>query len=89
MPIESLNPASGELIKRYAEMTPQQVNEAIEAAHAAFLKWRGTSFAERAEHMRKAAALLRERSRDYGRLMAQEMGKPICDGVAEAQKCAI
>ncbi len=89
MPIESLNPASGELIKRYAEMTPQQVNEAIEAAHAAFLKWRGTSFAERAEHMRKAAALLRERSRDYGRLMAQEMGKPICDGVAEAQKCAV
>ena len=49
MPIESLNPASGELIKRYAEMTPQQVNEAIEAAHAAFLNWRGTSFAERAE----------------------------------------
>jgi succinate-semialdehyde dehydrogenase/glutarate-semialdehyde dehydrogenase len=64
------------------------VSAAIDSAHAAFLGWRETSFAERAAHMRKAAALLRDRARDYGRLMALEMGKPIRDGIAEAQKCA-
>jgi succinate-semialdehyde dehydrogenase/glutarate-semialdehyde dehydrogenase len=88
MAIESINPATGETLERYDEMTRPQVGAAIDSAHAAFLKWRETSFAERAEHMRKAAALLRERARDYGRLMALEMGKPIRDGIAEAQKCA-
>jgi succinate-semialdehyde dehydrogenase/glutarate-semialdehyde dehydrogenase len=88
MAFEAINPATGETIRRYEEMTPAQTNAAIEAAHAAFLEWRETSFARRAEHMRKGAALLRERAREYGRLMALEMGKPIRDGIAEAQKCA-
>ncbi|HSC18587.1 MAG TPA: NAD-dependent succinate-semialdehyde dehydrogenase [Rhizomicrobium sp.] len=88
MALEAINPATGETIQRYDEMNPAQTNDAIDAAHAAFLAWRGTSFAHRAEHMRKAAALLRERAREYGELMAMEMGKPIRDGIAEAQKCA-
>ncbi|MBV9572033.1 MAG: NAD-dependent succinate-semialdehyde dehydrogenase [Alphaproteobacteria bacterium] len=89
MPIESVNPATGETLKRYEEMALPQVNAAIESAHAAFLKWRETSFAERATLMRKAAVLLRDRAAEYGKLMAQEMGKPIRDGIGEAQKCAM
>src|SRR5438093_7976515 len=88
MPIESVNPATGEILEHYDEMTRPQVGAAIDSAHAAFLRWRETTFAEREYHMRKAATLLRERARDYGRLMALEMGKPIRDGIAEAQKCA-
>jgi succinate-semialdehyde dehydrogenase/glutarate-semialdehyde dehydrogenase len=88
MPIESINPATGEALERYDEMTRPQVSAAIDSAHAAFLEWRQTSFAKRAEHMRNAAALLRDRGPAYGRLMALEMGKPIRDGIAEAQKCA-
>src|SRR5690348_14003097 len=88
MSIESINPASGEILDRYDQMNRAQVGAAIDSAHAAFLKWRETPFAERASHMRKAAALLRERAREYGRLMALEMGKPIRDGIAEAYKCA-
>jgi succinate-semialdehyde dehydrogenase/glutarate-semialdehyde dehydrogenase len=38
--------------------------------------------------MRKAGQLLRQRARDYGRLMAEEMGKPIGGGIAEVEKCA-
>jgi succinate-semialdehyde dehydrogenase/glutarate-semialdehyde dehydrogenase len=89
MPIESINPASGEMLERYDEMTRPEVGAAIDAAHAAFLQWRETSFAKRAGHMRKAASLLRERAHEYGRLMALEMGKPIRDGIAESQKCAL
>jgi succinate-semialdehyde dehydrogenase / glutarate-semialdehyde dehydrogenase len=88
MPIESINPATGQRLERYDEMTGPQVSAAIDAAHAAFLEWRKTGFAARAGHMRKAAALLRERAHEYGRLMTLEMGKPIRDGIAEAQKCA-
>jgi succinate-semialdehyde dehydrogenase/glutarate-semialdehyde dehydrogenase len=38
--------------------------------------------------MKKAGQILRDRARDYARLMAEEMGKPFKDGVAEAEKCA-
>jgi len=88
MPIESINPATGQTLERYEEMTGPQASAAIDAAHAAFLEWRKTGFATRAGHIRKAAALLRERAHEYGRLMTLEMGKPIRDGIAEAQKCA-
>jgi succinate-semialdehyde dehydrogenase/glutarate-semialdehyde dehydrogenase len=38
--------------------------------------------------MRNAAAVLEERAGAYARLMAEEMGKPVRDGRAEARKCA-
>jgi succinate-semialdehyde dehydrogenase/glutarate-semialdehyde dehydrogenase len=38
--------------------------------------------------MKKAAAILRERAREFGELMTAEMGKPVAGGVAEAEKCA-
>ena len=38
--------------------------------------------------MQKAAAILDAESRELGRLMTVEMGKPIGAGIAEAEKCA-
>ena len=88
MAIHSINPATGETIARYEEMPPPAVDAAIDAAHDAFLDWRTRRFEDRAERMRLAAELLKERARDYARLMADEMGKPVRDGIAEAEKCA-
>jgi succinate-semialdehyde dehydrogenase/glutarate-semialdehyde dehydrogenase len=60
---------------------------AARAAEAA-LGWRERPFLERAESLRNAAQLLRERARPYAELMAREMGKPIAEGQAELEKCA-
>jgi succinate-semialdehyde dehydrogenase/glutarate-semialdehyde dehydrogenase len=76
------------MIQAYEEMTRAEVNEVIAKAHQTFLAWRKTSFAQRAECMRRAAQILRDRAEEYGRLMTLEMGKPVKDGRAEAQKCA-
>ena len=38
--------------------------------------------------MRKAAAVLRSRRAEFAALMADEMGKPVSDGLAEVDKCA-
>jgi succinate-semialdehyde dehydrogenase/glutarate-semialdehyde dehydrogenase len=89
MPIESLNPATGQLMKTYEEMSPPQTAAAIAEAHEAWKRWRKATFAERAAPMRKAAAILRERKEAFARLMALEMGKPFKQGVAEAEKCAL
>jgi succinate-semialdehyde dehydrogenase/glutarate-semialdehyde dehydrogenase len=64
------------------------VQAIIASAHQAYLAWRRTSFRERAALMRRAADVLRGNAREYARLMAEEMGKPIRDGIAEIQKCA-
>lgn len=88
MAIQAVNPASGEVLKSYQEMTPAAVQEIVGKAHEAFVDWRRTSFEHRAALMRKAAEILRGNAREYARLMAQEMGKPVRDGIAEAQKSA-
>lgn len=88
MAIKAISPASGKVVAEYDEMSGAQAAEAIEAAHAAFLDWRRKSFAERAKPMREVARLLRARTRQYGRLMAEEMGKPITAAVGEVEKCA-
>jgi succinate-semialdehyde dehydrogenase/glutarate-semialdehyde dehydrogenase len=86
--MESRNPATDEKIRDYEEHTWEQVEDHIRRADDCFIEWRRTSFHERAEKMRTAAKLLRERADEYAALMTAEMGKPIRDGRKEAEKCA-
>ena len=86
--MESINPATGETIKTYDEMTPRQAAAAVAQAHEAFLAWRTMPFASRGRLMKKAAEILRDRKGELARLMATEMGKPLKQGVAETEKCA-
>jgi succinate-semialdehyde dehydrogenase/glutarate-semialdehyde dehydrogenase len=88
MSLSSINPASDELIREYAEQPPEVVSAILGQAQEAFLAWRRTGYGERAARMRRAAALLRERREDLARLMALEMGKPLAQGRAESDKCA-
>ena len=87
--MESVNPATGKTIATYDEITPQQAAAAIEQAHGAWTAWRTVPFAERARPMTRAAAILRERKDEFARLMAMEMGKPLKQGIAEVEKCAL
>jgi len=88
MSVESINPTTGEILKKYDEMTPEEISATIEKADRAFASWRTTSFGERAERMRVAGRIVREKTDEYARLMADEMGKPLAEGRAEAEKCA-
>src|SRR6187401_2832712 len=89
MSLDAVNPATGELLKTYDEMTPGETAAAVEEAHAAWKSWRTVPFAERARPMKKAAAVLRERKEEFARLMALEMGKPLKQGISEVEKCAL
>ncbi len=88
MAIESVNPATGEKIKAYPEMSASEVEGILQKADQAFSAWRRSSFSERAHALQKAAAGLRRDKDAYAALMAQEMGKPLAQGRAEAEKCA-
>jgi succinate-semialdehyde dehydrogenase/glutarate-semialdehyde dehydrogenase len=86
MTMTVVNPTTGETIKTYEELTPAAARNIIAEAHDAFLDWKHTPFAERGRLMKRAAHILRERANEYAVLMAQEMGKPVKDGRAEAEK---
>jgi succinate-semialdehyde dehydrogenase/glutarate-semialdehyde dehydrogenase len=88
MAITSINPATGKPIRTYQEMTPEAAAAAVVQAHSAWQEWRSTPFSQRAPLMKKAAALLRQRKSELSTLMADEMGKPLAQGVAEVEKCA-
>jgi acyl-CoA reductase-like NAD-dependent aldehyde dehydrogenase len=88
MPIESLNPATEEVMATFEEFTPAQTEHALAEVDAAFRRWRETSFAERGRLVRRAAAVLRSRAARYAGLMTAEMGKPIIESEAEVEKCA-
>ncbi len=86
--LRAVNPATGEEIERFEEFTEKEVDARLERAESTFRTWRRATFEERAGLMREAAALLRRNKRRYAETMAREMGKPIRDGAAEAEKCA-
>ena len=88
MAITSINPATGKPIRTYQEMAPDAAAAAVVQAHSAWQAWRSTPFSRRAPLMKKAASLLRQRKNELSTLMADEMGKPLAQGVAEVEKCA-
>jgi succinate-semialdehyde dehydrogenase/glutarate-semialdehyde dehydrogenase len=86
--LQTVNPATGEPGKSYDPHTINDARAVAAAARSAHLKWRRTGFAERAAVIREAAKLLRSRRDQLARLMTQEMGKTLDDGLAEVEKCA-
>ncbi|MDR0259088.1 MAG: aldehyde dehydrogenase family protein, partial [Comamonas sp.] len=81
--IDVVNPATGKPIGKVAHATKKDMDRALEAAQAGFLVWRATPAIERANIMRRAAGLLRERAEQIGRLLTQEQGKPFAEAKGE------
>src|SRR5882672_9399216 len=88
MSLQSVNPATGEVLETFTPTSSRELEGTLATSHAAFLEWRTVPFKARAERMRQAAQTLRRRRAEYARTMALEMGKPIAQGEAEADKCA-
>ncbi|MFB9996980.1 NAD-dependent succinate-semialdehyde dehydrogenase [Providencia rustigianii] len=83
MAYETRNPYTGELLEAYPDATDTEVNQAIENAHAAFLLWKETEFAERACVMHSAATILRRDVDFFAKLLTVEMGKLVSEAKAE------
>jgi succinate-semialdehyde dehydrogenase/glutarate-semialdehyde dehydrogenase len=88
MAIATINPATGEVVKKFDALTDAQVDDKITKASAAFRSFRKTPFADRARWMTKAAEILESEKEAIGRLMTLEMGKTLPSAIAEAEKCA-
>jgi len=86
--MQSMNPATGELLAEFDEISDTELGEKLARAQFAFENGRATTLEQRAAWLLEAARLLEEEKRELGRLMTLEMGKPIGAAIAEAEKCA-
>ena len=84
----SINPATGNKIKFYAEFSSAKIDRMITQTQKSFEVWRRLSFKERELKMKKAAKILLKNKEPYARLIADEMGKPLAQGHSEIEKCA-
>jgi succinate-semialdehyde dehydrogenase/glutarate-semialdehyde dehydrogenase len=88
MSIVSVNPTNGKLLKAYRADSIKQVEQKIAQTHKAWLSWKNSTHEERSRLLKNMAGILQNRKKEFSILMAQEMGKPINQGVAEIEKCA-
>src|SRR5205807_10534958 len=88
MSIRSINPATGETLNSFDELSAQQIEESLTRAVNAFRNSRRASLADRSSMMLRVAEILENEMNDFARLMTTEMGKPINAAVQEAEKCA-
>lgn len=88
MSLRSINPATGELRQEFMELTAEEIKHKLALAETAFNSWKQTSFHKRAERMSNLSAYLLAHKNELGKLITEEMGKPISAAIAEVEKCA-
>jgi len=88
MAIRTINPATGEQVREFAPLSPDDVEAKLARAARARQGWARTPVAQRARVVRRAGDLLEQRKEEYGRLMTLEMGKTLRSAIEEAAKCA-
>ncbi len=86
--METINPATGEVIEEYELMSDARLDKVIHKAAEAQKQWDKTDFDERAACLNGVADQLKSRKHELAELMAIEMGKPLAAGISEAEKCA-
>lgn len=84
----SINPATGETVATYPELSPEEIEAKLAKAADAFRRWRMTDYAERTALLARIAGQYDANKDRLARMMTVEMGKPIAQSIAEIEKCA-
>jgi acyl-CoA reductase-like NAD-dependent aldehyde dehydrogenase len=88
MSFESRNPATGEVVARYPEHTPAEVETCLARAWSGWKNWSATPLAARAAFLNRLADALEGRVDEFAGLITLEMGKPFAEAQAEVKKAA-
>jgi succinate-semialdehyde dehydrogenase / glutarate-semialdehyde dehydrogenase len=86
--IATVNPATGETVKTFDEMSEADVDRCLAAAAEAHARYRLTTFAERSGWMGNAAEILDAERDQIAAMMTTEMGKTLAAAKQEVTKCA-
>lgn len=79
-----VDPKSGEVVREYPTATDEQIEQALASATKAYREWSKTStVAQRADLIRRVAALHTERRDKLAEIIHREMGKPLDQALGE------
>lgn len=86
--LDVTDPATQAVLGRVPVATAEDIDAALLAAHRSFPRWRDTPAQERATILRRAAALMRERTARLAWLITRELGKPLAESEKEVATAA-
>ncbi|HEY1978190.1 MAG TPA: NAD-dependent succinate-semialdehyde dehydrogenase [Candidatus Baltobacteraceae bacterium] len=86
--ITTIDPATEDVIERFAYMDAGAANAKVQRADAAFSAWRTVALEQRSALLRNVAQRFRAESASLAATAVREMGKPIVQARAEIEKCA-
>ena len=79
----SVNPANGKELSSVKIATKAEVEVVVKKARVGFKEWKNVPLAKRAGIVLKLAGLLSKKKEILGKLISQEMGKPLVEAVDE------
>lgn len=85
--LKSINPATGEIVGEVPITPPDDVPAIVAKARAALPAWRKLSFAQRIAAIAPAGPKIVARANELGRLLTDEMGKPLQEAIGEVNAC--
>ena len=85
MSYQSINPATGKLVKSFDEITDAQFEKKIATAAECYETWRHKTYQERAVIVAKAADIMKSRVDEFAHPMTIEMGKRIGEARGEVE----
>jgi malonate-semialdehyde dehydrogenase (acetylating)/methylmalonate-semialdehyde dehydrogenase len=84
--LDVLNPATGEMMVRVPLTSANEVDEAVQAAQAAFADWRQTPPVDRIQYLFKLKKLLDDHFDEIARLTVDECGKTMAESQGELRR---
>ncbi len=84
-----INPATGTPLTSYAVHSAAEVEKIVRDVDTCFQQWKNVPVAVRVTYLHKVSDVLLKHKESYARLIAEEMGKPIAQSIAEVEKCAL
>ncbi|MBC7523978.1 MAG: NAD-dependent succinate-semialdehyde dehydrogenase [Flavobacterium sp.] len=88
MSIQSINPTTNIVVKKFEEMSETAVDQSIEQSVETFAIWKKTAYSQRSELLHKVAGLLRKKKTALAQLITLEMGKLVTQAEGEIKLSA-
>lgn len=87
-PLPITSPSTGESLGMVAQASPEDIEEAVTAAHQGYLSWRDVSPFERGRILREAARILRANALELAMIDAADCGNPVRAMTGDAELAA-
>lgn len=87
--VQTINPATEEIIGSYEPISEAQVERGLEAAESAFQQWRKMPLDARLDCLNEFAESMRAARITMAEMITREMGKTLKESLSEVDKCIL